>query len=404
VTDNLGSREAPIEYPVKRTELFAEPELYKTLRAECPVAWATFPNGVVGRLVMRHADVKAITRDRRYSADPHNPEFPQVYKGHSTPELANLSLVGTDPPVHDDERRMISSWFTLKASESYRDDIRRVVDELIDGVVAKGQPGDLIRDFALPLPVWVICLLLGIPTSKRDFIASRTAIRTSYGSTTDDVITATRELQAYIGELMEEKRRKPQDDLGTTIVSHVDEGGLPHQHAVDMFQQLIVAGHETTANAIGLSVVALLDHPDQLEAVLADQALVKPAIEELLRFLSVTHTVAPRVTLEDVEICGHAIEAGTGLRALIHSANYDDAVFADPDKLDIRRDAREHLAFGFGIHNCLGQSYARIEMQEAIWQLFTRLPGLRVAVPRDDLHVKWEAGIHGLYSLPVAWS
>jgi cytochrome P450 len=402
-SDELGTEQEPIEFPQLRPSLFELPVAYKELRDRCPVAHAEFPNGTRGWLLTRYDDVKALTRDRRFSARTDAPGFPQIYKGQVLPELANRSIVAMDPPDHSDQRRLISQFFTLKVAESYREAIGGFVDELIDRMLEMERPVDLVEQLALPLPIWVICHLLGIPLENRDLITERTNVRLSYTSTQDEVATATRELQAYIGELIEEKRSAPADDLTTKIVADHDAGLISHGDLVDMIQLLIIAGHETTAHSISLSIVALLSHPEQLEELRANQALLAPAVEELLRYTSISQTTVPRVAQEDVEISGQVIATGQGVRALVCSANHDPAVFDDPEGFSIHRDARQHMAFGFGIHNCIGQTYARIEMQEAIWRIFNRLPGLRLAVPVEKLDVKWEAGVHGLHSLPVTW-
>ena len=401
--DDRGAEETIVAFPQRRPAIFALPEIYKELRAHCPVAPAEFPNGTKGWLITRYDDVKGVTRDRRFSAATDAPGFPQIYKGQATPQLANRSIVSMDPPVHSDQRRLLSPYFTLKAAESYRAAIGGFVDELIDSMIDQEQPADLVENLALPLPIWVICALLGIPLSMRDFITERTNVRLSYLSTQAEVASATGELQAYIEELIDEKRSAPVDDLTSKLVADHDAGAISHDDLVDMIQLLIIAGHETTAHSISLSIVALLSHPDQLAELLADQALLAPAVEELLRFTSISQTTVPRVAQEDIEIAGQPIAAGEGVRALVCSANFDDQVFDDPEQFSIHRDARQHMAFGFGIHNCIGQTYARIEMQEAIWRIFTRLPSLKLATPVEDLDVKWDAGVHGLHSLPVSW-
>jgi cytochrome P450 len=250
----------------------------------------------------------------------------------------------------------------------------------------------------------VVCKLLGFPLEGQDFIAERTNVRLAFASTPEETERATTELHAYIDDFIDAKERDPGDDLVSKLITHDLHGGaLSRAELIDMLQLLLVAGHETTANAISLSIATLLDHPETLAEILADRRLVQPAVEELLRYLSVSQTTAPRVATDFVEVAGQMIRPGEGVRALTCSANHDETVFPDPERFDIHRTNRNHLAFGYGIHNCLGQTYARIEMQEGIWALITRLPNLRLAVARHELDAKFGYGVHGLHALPVLW-
>jgi cytochrome P450 len=393
----------PIDYPLRRTDIFLPPD-YSKLRAECPVAPARFPNGTRGWLVTRYEDVKKVCSDPRFSADTTLPGFPQIYAGQDSAATVNRSLVAEDPPTHGEHRRMVMASFTVKASEKMRPAIADIVNGLIDRLVRLPQPVDLVSEFALPIPITVVCRLLGFPLEGQDFIAERTNVRLAFASTAGDTEQATRELQDYIAKFIVDKEKILDNDLTSSLITeHLHTGELTRDELIDMLQLLLVAGHETTANALSLSIVTLLSHNDALAEILADRGMIVNAVEELLRYLSVSQTTVPRLATADLEIAGREIRSGEGVRALTCSANYDESVFPNPERFDVHRGSRNHLAFGYGIHNCLGQTYARIELQEGLWSLFSRLHNLQLAVPIEDLDVKWDYGVHGLNSLPVTW-
>jgi cytochrome P450 len=400
--DDIISPGITNRWPVRRADIFQEPEIYATLRSEAPIVRATFPSGKEGWILTRYDDVRAIGRDKRVSSNQANPGFPHAYQGHST-TLATGSLMGMDAPTHTEQRRMILSFFSDARVQSYRTQIEEFVDRLIEEVRVLPQPVDLVEAYALRVPTWLSGLIFGVPASMYDVIIDRTAVRVSYTASPKKMQQATDDLQAVIAELIAMKRAEPQDDLFSFIVQQHDAGLLSHKDTTDMMQLLIVGGHESTANAIALSILALLENPDQLEALRADRSLLKNAIEELLRYATTNQTIFGRVATDDIELHGQTIKKGEGIRALILSANRDESMFPNAGRLDIRRDAKRHLAFGFGPHVCIGQGYARLELEVALWAAITRLPNLRLAVPHDELAVRWDAGVHGLDSLPALW-
>ncbi len=262
---------------------------------------------------------------------------------------------------------------------------------------------DLVADFALPVPSLVICLLLGVPYEDREFFQELSRTLLSNTSRLERLLEAQEELLDYLEGLTARKRARPEDDILSRLAARDD---LTLREAANTGILLLVAGHETTANMISLSTALLLDRPEQA-ARLADPAAVPGAVEELLRHLTIVHTGMPRVALEDVELGGTTIRAGEGVIAMLSTANRDATLFGGADhrpvdELDLDRDARRHLAFGFGVHQCLGQPLARAELQIALAPLFRRLPGLRLT-PGHEPAFRTDSFIYGMRSLSVTW-
>jgi pentalenic acid synthase len=276
------------------------------------------------------------------------------------------------------------------------------VDRLLDDMVAQGPPADLVSAFALPVPSMVICALLGVPYEDHEFFEaqSRKLLR---GPEAADTEAARDALEDYFGRLIDRKQKDRGDGLLDELIEQrLNEGTLDRQELVEFSTILLVAGHETTANMISLGTFTLLEHPEQLAELRSDSALMPSAVEELLRFLSIADGML-RLALEDIEIGGHTIRADEGVVFSTSIINRDSAAYDDPDLLDWHRSSRHHVAFGFGIHQCLGQNLARAEMEIALRSLFDRLPGLRLAVPADRIPFKPGDTIQGMLELPVAW-
>jgi cytochrome P450 len=280
------------------------------------------------------------------------------------------------------------------------------VDERIDAVLAGSRPVDLVEAFALPVPSLVICHLLGVPYADHEFFQQRSRILVSRNQPVERAITAQEDLIEYLDRIIAHKLIDPSDDLLSSLaVEHVATHQLSRHEAARMALLLLVAGHETTANMIALGTLALLERPDQLAALrdTDDPALIARAVDELLRYLTITHSGRRRIALEDIEIDGRTIHAGDGIVLAAEAADRDEARFPDPDRLDVHRDARGHLAFGFGVHACLGQPLARAELQVVYGTLYRRIPGLRTAVPLEQIPFKHDSNIYGVYELPVTW-
>jgi cytochrome P450 len=283
--------------------------------------------------------------------------------------------------------------------------VQRIVDDLIDDLLAGPNPVDLVEAFALPVPSLVICELLGVPYADHGFFQDNSKVLIRRSAEPEQRAEGHRALSGYLDDLMGEKLANPGADLLSGLARRVNAGELSRQEAAQMGVLLLIAGHETTANMIALGTLALLEHPDQL-AVLRDEddpRVVAGAVEELLRYLNITHNGRRRVALEDIEIAGRTIRAGDGMIMANDIGNRDPDVFPDPDRLDIHRDARNHMAFGFGVHQCLGQPLARMELQVVYSTLYRRVPTLRRAVDLDRIPFKHDGSVYGVYELPVTW-
>ncbi|WP_255951379.1 cytochrome P450 [Streptomyces odontomachi] len=396
------------ELPVERGCPFAAPDEYARLREQAPVTKVRLAAGDEVWWVSGHEEGRAILADRRFSSDRRRDGFPVF-----DPDPATRKRFRTQPPTmlsmdgaeHSAARRAVIGEFTMKRLNAMRPRIQQIVDGFIDEMLAAEEhPVDLVQALSLPVPSLVICELLGAPYADHDFFQSRTAkaIRRSLPSKVRQ--QAFDELRAYMDDLMTRKESEPGDDLfSRQIARQQAEGTLDHESLVSMAFLLLIAGHETTANMISLGVVGLLDRPDQLALIRNDPGKTPMAVEELLRYFSIADLVTSRVATEDVRIGGVTIHAGDGVVVSGLSADRDPEVFANPGDLDVERGARHHVAFGFGPHQCLGQNLARMELQIVYDTLFRRIPTLRLAVPVDDVPFKTDAGLYGVYRLPVTW-
>jgi cytochrome P450 len=269
-----------------------------------------------------------------------------------------------------------------------------------------GPPADLVAHLALPVPSKVICELLGVPYADHDFFQRLSAALVSGSAAPGEAIAAGLELRGYLTGLLDDKLKHPADDLLTRLATErLRSGELTAVQIADLAVLLLLAGHETTANMISLGTMALLENPDQLVELQKDPdpKLVAGAVEELLRYLTISHSGRRRVATADVLVGGAQIRAGDGVIVTNDSGNRDPAAFPDPDRLDLHRPARHHLAFGFGPHQCLGQPLARAELQIVYGTLYRRLPTLRLAVGRDQIDFKNDMLVYGVHRLPVEW-
>ncbi|GAA3559298.1 cytochrome P450 [Streptomyces osmaniensis] len=410
MADTLTGRtpEAPDavpDFPMPRQSRcpFDPPPALKDLQQEGPLAKVRLWDGSESWLVTRYAEQRALLGDPRVSADTDRPGYPTK----ASPEAGEgkLSFIMMDDPEHARLRRMVTAPFAVRKVEALRPAVQRIVDDLIDDMLAGPAPVDLVDAFALPIPSLVICELLGVPYEEHDFFQehTRTMVRTT--ATPEERGAASREVAGYLAGVVGKRIAEPQDDLLSSIAGGVTAGELTHQQATEMALLLLIAGHETTANMIALGTLALLQHPDQLALLREsdDPKLVASAVEELLRYLHITHLGRRRAVTEDIEIAGQVIKAGEGVIMVNEIGNRDPEVFADPDRLDITRDARRHVAFGFGVHQCLGQPLARMELQVVYGTLYRRIPTLKLAGELRDVRFKTDAFIYGVHELPVSW-
>ena len=387
--------------PTERPLLDPAPE-YAKWQAEEPVRRVTIWGDNSPWLVTRYEDARAVLADARFSADPNRPGFPDTRPG-APPQAPGL-FHQMDPPDHTRLRRMLIPDFTFRRIEQLDGAIRRICDDLLDAMTDGGTgEADLVEAYALPLPTLVICELLGVPYEDRGFFRAKANALTSVAGDPAEAMAARVALYGYLRALVERRTQDPADDLISRLATErVATGEATLDEATGMVSLLLLAGHETTANMFPLAVVALLRNPDQLDALGADESLWPGAVEELLRHLTVIHSGIRRIATEDVELSGVRIRAGEGVVVALQAANRDPSVYSDPDALDVRRDASGHLAFGHGLHQCIGQSLARAELRLGLSALFRRLPSLRLTAPPESLALSTST-VHGLRKLPVAW-
>ncbi|MFF9672063.1 cytochrome P450 [Streptomyces eurythermus] len=403
ITGPVGQAE-PVAFPQDRTCPYHPPTGYDPLRDGRPLSRVTLYDGREVWLVTAQATARALLADPRLSTDRRRDGFPVPSPRFEAGRDRKLALLGLDDPEHHQQRRMLIPSFTVKRATALRPWIQRIVDELLDDMIARGPVADLVSAFALPVPSMVICELLGVPYADHEFFEeqSRRLLRGPGGA---DTLDARDRLEAYLGELIDAKAKEaePGDGVLDDLVhNRLRAGELDRTDLVSLALILLVAGHETTANMISLGTYTLLQHPERLAELRADPTVLPAVVEELLRMLSIAEGLQ-RLALEDIEIDGTTIRAGDGVLFSTSVINRDTAVYDDPDDLDFHRADRHHVAFGFGIHQCLGQNLARAELEIALGSLFTRLPGLRLAAPAEEIPFKPGDTIQGMLELPVTW-
>jgi cytochrome P450 len=372
-------------------------------RPDVPVSKVRLPTGRTAWLVTRHADVRQMLRSGAFSSDMTKPGFPLMLNIETSAPMPGFFLT-MDPPEHTRFRQLLTPEFMLKHMRRLEPLILETVTSTLDAMRDSGPPADLVTSFSLPVPSAVICHLLGVPYADHDFFQKRSQTFMNGAATMEDLMAATQELHAYLAHLVGEKKRAdaPGDLLGRLAVT-TENGGLTVDELVGAAFLLLTAGHETTAHMIGLGTLTLLEHPDEYAALRTNPDIAADTVEELLRYLTIIHFGALRVATADVEIGGQAIRAGEGAIALLSAANHDASVFSQPDAFDVQRGAQQHMAFGFGIHQCIGQPLARIELRVALTELARRFPGLALAVPSNELTMRSHSIAFGPEHLPVTW-
>jgi cytochrome P450 len=390
---------------MRRTDFNPIPEL-RAIRESEGVRTVINAFGMPVYLVTRHEDVKTVLADPERFSNERPPGFvvpgaPAVNEAEQRAAQSG-NLLGLDPPRHTRLRRMLTGEFTGRRMKRLEPRIVELVETQLDVMQKAGPPSDLVADFALPIPSLVICELLGVPYDDREDFQHRSARQLDLSIPFDERIELQRAGRAYMHALVSGARRSPGDDmLGMLVREHGDE--LTDDELVGICSLLLLAGHETTSNMLSLGTLALLRHPDQLAAVRDDPDAVGPAVEELLRWLSIVHTGIPRITTTEVEIAGVRIPEHQLVFVSLPSGNRDPGFIENPETLDISRGAMGHLAFGHGVHHCLGAPLARMEMRIAFPALLRRFPSLKLAEPFDDVAFRSFHFIYGLQSLEVGW-
>ena len=395
------------DYPMPRAAgcPFDPPPALRELQAGAPITRVRLWDGSTPWLVTRYDDQRVLLADPRISSDSMHPHFPNTSPAFKERRRYGRTFITMDDPEHARLRRMVTAPFAIKRVEALRPAIQKIVDGLIDDMLAGPRPADLVEAFALPVPSLVICDLLGVPYADHGFFQANSKVLINRNTPVEEALAAQQRLLGYLDDLLGDKLTQPGDDLLSQVAGRVKAGELTRHDAAMMGQLLLVAGHETTANMIALGTLTLLQHPGQL-AVLRetdDPKVIAAAVEELLRYLTIVHSGRRRVALEDIEIGGQVIRAGEAVIMANDIGNRDPAAFGDPDRLDIGRDARAHVAFGFGVHQCLGQNLARVELQVVYGTLYRRIPTLRLAADLDQVPFKHDGLVYGVYELPVTW-
>jgi len=353
-----------------------------------------------------HTAYQAVLSDHERFSNERPPGFavqgvPQPTEEEQATARAG-NLLGLDPPEHSRLRRMLTPEFTIRRMKRLEPRIVEIVDAQLDAMESAGPPVDLVENFALPIPSLAICELLGVPYDDREDFQRRSVRQLDFSVPIPERLELQREGRAYMTTLVARARRQPGEDiLGMLVREHGDE--LTDDELIGVASLLLLAGHETTSNMLGLGTLALLRHPEQLAVVRDDPDAVGPAIEELLRWLSIVQTAIPRITTTDVEVAGVTIPAGNLVFPSMPSGNRDADFIDSPELLDIRRGAPGHLAFGHGVHHCLGAPLARMEMRIAFPALLRRFPNLALAEDFTDVAFRTWNFIYGLKSLEVSW-
>lgn len=398
----MTAQRTPIKFiPAPPSPKLSVPE-FRALIKDRPVVLAELPDGSTAWLVSGYEHARQMSIDPRFSrALAVTSERAQ--QGFEV--FAAGSISGIDPPEHTRLRKLVASAFTARRVEALRPRVAAIVDHLIDALLGQPQPADLISAFSLPLPVQVICEMLGVPTEDMgQFHTWSDAVLGDWERSTDEVMSAAADMFSYFGKLIEMKRSQPADDLMTALIAaRDDDDRLSEAELMVLGCTVLIGGHETTVNEINLSLLTLFDHPAELAKLRADPDLIPGAVEELLRYVRLGGLAPARVTSEEVELGDVTIPAGETVIPLYGTANRDPAVFPDPDRFDVTRIPASHLAFGVGVHHCLGAQLARMELQEAFRGLLGRVPGLRLAVPDEVLRFKHGMVINSLCELPVRW-
>ena len=385
---------------------FDPPREITELRDRRPVSPLIFPDGHEGWLVTGHEAVRALMADTRFSSrlDVGVIHVPYETPGmpmptEPSPQIPGL-FVAMDPPDHTRLRRKLTGAFTVRRMKTLEQHIVEITEQLLDAMAELTPPVDLVREFALPLPSLVICELLGVPYADRDEFQADSAKFMLREQTLEEKGAAYGAMTAYLAGLVTAKRAEPGEDILSDLARDEDLG---IDELTGIAFLLLLAGHETTANMLGLGTFALLEHPGQLAELRADPDLVPNAVEELLRYLSVAD-IFYRYATEDIELGGETITAGSTVVVSLLAANHDPLRFDNPDSLDIHRTARGLVSFGHGVHQCLGQQLARIEMRAGFAGLARRFPALRLAVAADEVPLRTDMNIYGVHALPVTWT
>ncbi|MCU1683824.1 MAG: cytochrome [Amycolatopsis sp.] len=377
---------------------------YTEYRETDPIARVSCPAGVDAWLVTRYDDARTVLADPRLSS--RRAPSMHVVPNADLDDVPDIrSILQTDGDQHTQLRRLLTSEFTVKRMQALRPYLQGLIDDHLDKMLAGPGPVDLVEALALPIPSLVICELLGVPYAQRDRFQQHSNVLTATDVPYDTLMASVGEIQGFLRELVVAKMATPADDLLSRLIQRAAAAGSPMTvpELVSVGVSLLIAGHETTANTIALSVATLLSNPEQLQLLREDPGLMPSAVEEMLRYLSVLQFGLLRYVTEDIPLSEETLHAGDWLVVALSAGNRDVAVFPDADQVDVTRAASAHLGFGYGAHQCLGQQLARLELELVLSTLFRRIPSLKLAVPLGELRFKNDTLVYGVRELPVTW-
>ena len=400
------------KYPMEREARcpFAPPRKMLELGEVKPLSRVRIWDGSTPWLITGHEVARELFADSRVSVDDRRSGFPH-WNEHmlATVNKRPRSVFTSDAEEHTRFRRMLSKPFTFKRVEGLRPAIQKITDECIDAILAGPQPADIVSALALPVPTVVISELLGVPYEDHEFFQHHANVGLARFASAEDGQKGAMSLAKYLSNLVEAKMAIPPgegtEDAVSDLAERVTAGEISVKEAAQLGTGLLIAGHETTANMIGIGVLALLENPEQA-ALLRDSddpKFIANAAEELMRYLSIIQNGQRRIAIEDIEIGGETIRGGEGIIIDLAPANWDANAYPEPDKVDFTRDAGQELGFGFGRHQCVGQQLARAELQIVFQTLLRRIPTLQLAIPFDEVPFKHDRLAYGVYELPVTW-
>jgi cytochrome P450 len=391
-------------FPYERKCPFAPPDEYADLMADPPISKVTLATGLEIWAVTGYKNIRELLTDPRVSASRKHSNFPFYFD--APPEFrTETSFIGYDPPEHTQTRRKAATMLTNRQVQRLRPLIEELVDDRLEAMRAEGPGVDMHFALSLPVPMTVICLLLGIPQKDHDFFQKNGTTLLGGIATMEERQSALVDVNNYLYDLVAAKEKEPGDDLISRVIEQYREGDEEYEprDLVNMCRLLMNGGHETTASMISLGTACLLEHPEQLAQLQGDPELAEAAVEELIRYLTIGDTAVPRVALEDIEIAGVTIPKGDGILCLGLTGNRDPEAFENPDELILSRGKRGHLGFGHGLHHCIGADLARLELQIVWSKLFEAFPTLQLAQPFEEIRSKEGAIIYGLWNLPITW-
>ncbi len=394
------------ELPRTRTNPFDPPAEYTLLRKESPISRFVWPNGVEGWLVTTYDAVRKLLADPRLSINRFNSPPPSLsmIKDRKPEAMLPRSLVAMDPPEHTPWRRAIVREMTPRWARGMEPRIQAITREYLDRIRETGPPTDLVANLALPVPSRVICEVLGVPEADQEFFQEQAEVRSQVGAPAEQVNAATTALYGYLNQLVADKRKSgnAEDVLGRLARAEINGEPAPHDIVVGQAMLLLIAGHETTANMIGLGVATLMNNRELIPD-LADTAKGTALVEEIMRMHAIIQFGIVRRATADIDIDGVHIAEGDWVVSSLASANRDETRYSCPHAVDTSQQQSPHLTFGYGVHQCAGQSLARTEVRVVLRELFAAFPDLRTTMPVEELRYRYEMWVYGLYECPVVW-